>query len=82
MTQEEKLELLEEVLDMDKEDIDVTMNLEEMDEWDSLSKLGLMAEVKTRLNKRLTVEEVQKFKTVQDIIDKETSVWIRYSDDW
>ena len=65
MTQEEKLELLEEVLDMDKEDIDVTMNLEEMDEWDSLS----MAEVKTRLNKRLTVEEVQKFKTVQDIID-------------
>ena len=64
MTQEEKLELLEEVLDMD-----VTMNLEEMDEWDSLSKLGLMAEVKTRLNKRLTVEEVQKFKTVQDIID-------------
>ena len=69
MTQEEKLELLEEVLDMDKEDIDVTMNLEEMDEWHSLSKLGLMAEVKTRLNKRLTVEEVQKFKTVQDIID-------------
>ena len=69
MTQEEKLELLEEVLDMDKEDIDVTMNLEEMDEWDSLSKLGLMAEVKTRQNKRLTVEEVQKFKTVQDIID-------------
>lgn len=74
MTQEEKLELLEEVLDMDEEDmdeedIDVTMNLEEMDEWDSLSKLGLMAEVKTRLNKRLTVEEVQKFKTVQDIID-------------
>ena len=54
---------------MDKEDIDVTMNLEEMDEWDSLSKLGLMAEVKTRLNKRLTVEEVQKFITVQDIID-------------
>ena len=69
MTQEEKLELLEEVLDMDKEDIDVTMNLEEMDEWDSLSKLGLMAAVETRLNKRLTVEEVQKFKTVQDIID-------------
>mgnify|MGYP000195367586 CR=1 FL=1 len=74
MTQEEKLELLEEILEADEgtlkvEDIDVTMNLEEMDEWDSLSKLGLMAEVKTRLNKRLTVEEVQKFKTVQDIID-------------
>lgn len=36
MTQEEKLELLEVVLDMDKEDIDVTVSLEEMDEWDSL----------------------------------------------
>ena len=78
MTQEEKLELLEEVLDMDKEDIDVTMNLEEMDEWDSLSKLGLMAEVKTRLNKRLTVEPFR----ILLIIYKETSVWIRYSDDW
>lgn len=33
MTQEEKMELLEEVLDMDKEDIDVTMSLEEMDEY-------------------------------------------------
>ena len=69
MTQEEKLELLEEVLDMFFYYIDVTMYLEEIYEWDSLCKLGLMAEVKTRLNKRLTVEEVQKFKTVQDIID-------------
>lgn len=33
MTQEEKMELLEEVLDMDKEDIDVTMSLEKMDEY-------------------------------------------------
>ena len=78
MTQEEKLELLEEVLDMDKEDIDVTMNLEEMDEWDSLSKLGLMAEVKTRLNKRLNLKPFR----ILLIIYKETSVWIRYSDDW
>lgn len=69
MTTEEKMELLEEVLDMDKEDIQVGMSLAEMDEWDSLSKLGLMAEVKKRLNKRLTTEEIQGFHKVQDILD-------------
>lgn len=69
MTTEEKLELLEEVLDMDKEDIQADMSLAEMEEWDSLSKLGLMAEVKKKLNKRLTTEEIQEFHKVQDILD-------------
>lgn len=69
MTLEEKMELLEDVLDMDQEDIDASMSLSEMDEWDSLSKLGLMAEVKTKMNQRLSVEEIQNFQTVQDILD-------------
>lgn len=69
MTLEEKMELLEDVLDMDQEDIDASMSLSEMDEWDSLSKLGLMAEVKTKMNQRLSVEEIQNFRTVQDILD-------------
>lgn len=69
MTTGEKLELLEEVLDMDKEDIQADMSLAEMGEWDSLSKLGLMAEVKKRFNKRLTTEEIQEFYKVQDILD-------------
>ena len=69
MTLEEKMELLEDVLDMDQEDIDASMILSEMDEWDSLSKLGLMSEVKTKMNQRLSVEEIQNFRTVQDILD-------------
>lgn len=69
MTLEEKMELLEDVLDMDQEDIDASMSLSEMDEWDSLSKLGLMAEVKTKMNQRLSVEEIQNFQTIQDILD-------------
>lgn len=69
MTLEEKMELLEDVLDMEQEDIDPGMSLSEMDEWDSLSKLGLMAEVKTKMNQRLSVEEIQNFRTVQDILD-------------
>lgn len=69
MTLEKKMELLEDVLDMDQEDIDASMSLSEMDEWDSLSKLGLMAEVKTKMNQRLSVEEIQNFQTVQDILD-------------
>ena len=69
MTVEEKMDLLEKVFDMDREDIVADMSLAEMDEWDSLSKLGLMAEVKTKMGKRLSVEEIQEFQTIQDILD-------------
>ena len=43
--------------------------LEDIDEWDSMSKLYLVSYVKKEMNKRLTVDEIKNFKTVQDICD-------------
>ena len=43
--------------------------LSEIEEWDSISKLALMAEVKKNWKKNLTVEEIKKFQSVKDICD-------------
>ena len=69
MTQEEKLELLEEILEADEGTLKVEDRLEDIDEWDSMSKLYLVSYVKKEMNKRLTVDEIKNFKTVQDICD-------------
>lgn len=69
MTVEEKMELLADVFDLETEDFDANTVLADMEEWDSLSKLGLIAETKKQLNKRLTPEEVKEFKTIQDILE-------------
>lgn len=69
MELQEILELLEEVMDIEEGVLTPESELAEVDEWDSLSKLALMAEVKKRVNRRLSTEEILNFKTVQDIID-------------
>ncbi len=69
MELQEILELLEEVMDIEEGLLTPESELAEVDEWDSLSKLALMAEVKKRVNRRLSTEEILNFKTVQDIID-------------
>ena len=69
MELKEKMELLEEIMDVEEGTLTPESELAEVDEWDSLSKLALMAEVKKRGNRRLSTEEILNFKTVQDIID-------------
>lgn len=69
MTVEEKIELIEELMDLDEGTLAVDSVLDEFEEWDSLSKLSLMAEAKRKFDKKLTVNEIKEFKTVQDICD-------------
>ena len=69
MTLQGKLELLEEILEADEGTLKVEDCLEDIDEWDSMSKLYLVSYVKKEMNMRLTVDEIKNFKTVQDICD-------------
>ena len=61
----EKIALIEEIMDLDEGKLTLEANLDEFDEWDSLTKLSLMATAK----KELTVDELSRFKTVKDICD-------------
>lgn len=69
MTVQEKLEVLEDILGMDEGTLKVEDSLEDIDEWDSMSKLYLVTYVKKEMQKRLTVDEIKNFETVQDICD-------------
>lgn len=65
----ELLEMLEEIMDLDEGVLETTTVLEDLEEWDSLSILSLMAEAKKKYDKKLSVDEIKNFVTVQDIID-------------
>ena len=69
MTVQEKLEVLEDILELDEGTLKVEDSLEDIDEWDSMSKLYLVTYVKKEMHKRLTVDEIKNFETVQDICD-------------
>ncbi len=68
MSLEEKLELLEEIMDYE-DSLGVDMVLSDLEEWDSLSALALAAKVKELYGENLTNDEIQNFKTVKDICD-------------
>ena len=67
MTLNEKIEFLEEIMDLDEETLTQDMDLDDLDEWDSLSVLSLIVEMKKRYGMDLTTEIVKQFKTVADI---------------
>ena len=67
MTTNEKIVLLEEVMDVEAGSIAVDTNLDDIDEWDSLSILTLITEVKKRFDISLTTAQIREFKTIDDI---------------
>ena len=65
---EEKLELLEDIMDYD-DALKPEMVLEDLEEWDSLSTLALAAKVRELYGTNLTSDQILQFETVQDICD-------------
>lgn len=67
MTFEEKLSLLEEMMELEENSLSGKENLKDIDEWDSMSKLYLVSWVKKNMKKTLSIEEIKQFSTVNDI---------------
>ena len=65
---EEKLELLEDIMDYD-DALKPEMVLADLEEWDSLSTLALAAKVRELYGTSLTSDQILQFETVQDICD-------------
>ena len=64
MTKEEKLAMLEEVMDLDEGDLEEDALLEDIDEWDSLSVLTLISEMKKRFDIVLSTQQIREFKMI------------------
>lgn len=65
----EKLQLLEDLLELESGSLKPTDNLSEIEEYDSMSKLSLIVMMDEEFSKKLTGEQILKFITVQDILD-------------
>ena len=70
MTIKEKLNFLEDLLDIEKDSLSEETKLEEISEWDSISAIILIAGFDETFQKVITPAEVKEFKTVKDIIDR------------
>lgn len=69
MTQEEKIALLEDMLELDGGSLNPEMELSEIEEYDSMAKLSLIVLMDDEFGKKLTGEQIREFNTVQNILD-------------
>lgn len=69
MTLEEKLALLEETLETDEGALKADMELAEVEEYDSMTKLALIVMMEDEFGVKLTSDMVKGFEKVQDILD-------------
>lgn len=69
MTQEEKIALLEETLELDGGTLTPETVLDSIEEYDSMAKLSLIVMMDDEFNKKLTGEQIREFVTVKDVLD-------------
>lgn len=68
MSQSEVLNQIEEVLDLNEGVLNMEMNLDTIEEYDSMAKLSLIVMSDDDFDKKLTAEQLNDFKTVGDIV--------------
>lgn len=67
--QEEKIALLEDMLELDGGTLTPETELSSIDEYDSMAKLSLIVLMDDEFSKKLTGEQIREFKTIKDILD-------------
>ena len=69
MTQEEKIALLEDMLELDSNSLNPDTELASIEVYDSMAKLSLIVLMDEEFGKRLSGEQILKFRNVGDIIE-------------
>ena len=69
MTIDEKLSLLEETMEIDEGTLKADMDLSDVDEYDSMSKLSIIVMLQDEFGVKITSEQIRAFVKVQDILD-------------
>lgn len=69
MTNEEKIALLEDMLELDNGSLKPETELSSIDEYDSMAKLSLIVLMDDEFGKKLTGDQIVKFTTIGDILD-------------
>ena len=69
MENTEKLQMLEDLFELEEGTLEATQLLADLEEYDSMSKLSLIVMMDEDFGKKLTGEQILKFNTIQDILD-------------
>lgn len=69
MTQEEKIALLADMLEVESSALKPETTLDSIEEYDSMAKLSLIVLMDDECGKKLTGEQIRAFKTVKDVLD-------------
>lgn len=69
MTIKEKLNILEELLDIEKDTLQEETALDQINEWDSIAVISTIAMFDSYFGKDITSAEVKGFKSIKDITD-------------
>lgn len=69
MNKEEKIALLEDMLEVDEGTLSEESVLDELEEWDSVASVSLIVLMQDEFDKRMTARDVKAFVTVKDILD-------------
>lgn len=70
MTNEQKLALLEEMLDIEEGSLNEGMELADVENWDSMAMISLIALVDENFGKTFTANEIKSFNSLKDILEK------------
>lgn len=68
MNTKEKIEKIEELLDIDEGIINEDSVLADLDEWDSITKLSMLIFFEEEMGKKISAEKIKEMKTVKDIM--------------
>ena len=68
MTEQEKISLLEEIMELDNGTMHMEDMLEDYPEWDSITVLSFIALMDEKFHKTISGKEIKEFKTVADAI--------------
>lgn len=69
MTEKEKLELLEDTLEIDEGNLTPEMDLKDIDEFNSMAILALIVMLEDEFGKIVTGKEIKSYTTVADILN-------------
>ncbi len=68
MSEKEKLALLEDMFELEEGDLNADMELDDIEEWDSMSRLSLIVLMSDEFGKKLSGDEIKAFNTIGDIL--------------
>ena len=69
MSNEKKMELLAEILDLDTKDLTPETRLDDLEEWDSVAALSFIAMMDEEFGKEVKSADIKRMVTVQDAMN-------------